>query len=136
MRKIFITGLAMVLAWAGAAAAAQPAGAPSIYGVWLNHAGNVKVETKPCGQQLCGTIVWASPEALQKARAAGTDQLVGLQLLSGYRQKPNGEWEGKVFVPDLQRTFASRIYRLSADKIRISGCLLGVICKYQTWTRQ
>jgi len=129
-----IIGLAAGLA-AMAAAGAARAQEPSIYGVWINHAKNVKVETKACGQLLCGTIVWASPQALQAAREAGTDSLVGLQLLTGYHQSGN-EWEGRVFVPDLKRTFYSRIYRVASDKIRISGCILGgLICKYQTWTR-
>jgi uncharacterized protein (DUF2147 family) len=137
MRKFAMAGaLALGVTAAAAVAAQAPAESP-MYGVWLNHAGNVKVETKPCGQFLCGTVVWASPQALKEAKAAGTDNLVGMQLLKSYRPTPKGEWEGKVFVPDLKRTFYSRLYRLSDDKIRISGCILGgLICKYQTWTRQ
>ena len=54
-----------------------------------------------------------------------------------YHPTNGGEWEGSVFVPDLKRTFYSRLYRLSDKQIRISGCILGgLICKYQTWTRQ
>jgi uncharacterized protein (DUF2147 family) len=137
MRK-FATTLALALAVVGTVAAAAQAPAESpMYGVWLNHKGNVKVETKPCGQYMCGTVVWASPDALKEARDSGTDNLVGLQLMRQYHPTTKGEWEGSVFVPDLKRTFYSRLYRLSDDKIRISGCILGgLLCKYQTWTRQ
>jgi uncharacterized protein (DUF2147 family) len=136
MRKLVSATLALVAIGTVAAAAQAPAESP-MYGVWLNHAGNVKVETRPCGQFMCGTVVWASAQAQKEARDKGTDNLVGMQLMRQYRPTTKGEWEGSVFVPDLGRTFYSRLYRLSDDKIRISGCILGgLICKYQTWTRQ
>ena len=137
MRKIAMSLALALMAVGSAVAAAQAPAQSPMYGVWLNHKGNVKVETKPCGQYMCGTVVWASADALKEARDSGTDNLVGLQLMRQYHPSANGEWEGSVFVPDLKRTFYSRLYRLSDDKIRISGCVLGgLICKYQTWTRQ
>ena len=135
--RLLTIGLAIALAAAaGGAAAAQPLPDGSVYGVWWNHHQNVKVETKPCGQHLCGSVVWATPEAVKEARDAGTDPLVGRQLLSGYSRTPSGVWEGQVFVPDLKRTFFSRLQQVGPNELRIGGCILGgLICKYKAWTR-
>ena len=135
--RAFGSALAIALAAASsAAAAAQPPPEASVYGVWIGKHKNVKVQTKPCGKALCGSVVWATPDALQEARNSGTDNLIGLQLFSGYHRTSDGDWEGKVFVPDLKRTFYSRIKQVGPDQLRISGCILGgLICKYQTWTR-
>ena len=63
---------------AAAPAEAQPAAAPSVYGVWWNNHQNVKVQTKPCGALLCGTVVWANAGAVHDAKVKGTDPLLGI----------------------------------------------------------
>lgn len=125
----------LVLAAASVPVAAEPPNA-SVFGVWLNPHKTVKVQTASCGRALCGTIVWAAPEALSDAKDAGVDKLIGLQLLSGYQQKSPGHWQGTVYVPDLKRSFFSRIEQVGAGGLKISGCILGgLICKSQLWTR-
>ena len=116
-------------------AQAAPAG-DAIYGVWWDHHQNVKVETKPCGRHLCGTVVWATPQAIKEAKAVGTDPLIGLQVFSGFHKTGAADWEGKVFVPDLKRTFFSRIQQTGPDTLKIDGCILGgLFCKTKVWTR-
>lgn len=106
------------------------------FGRWMNPYKTVEVQTAVCGSNLCGTIVWAAPEAKSDAKEAGVDQLIGLQLLSGYREKSRGHWQGEVFVPDLNRRFFSRMDQLAPGRVKISGCILGgLICRSQIWTR-
>lgn len=136
--RVATIGLAMLLAGAAGAvgaAAQQPSERP-IYGVWLDHHKAVKVETESCGSSLCGKIVWATPQAREEAKEAGTDSLIGLEVLSDYHQTSAGTWEGRVFVPDMKRKFYSRIEQQGPDKLKISGCILGgLLCKSQYWTR-
>ncbi len=102
--------------------------------VWVNPYGNVKVQTGDCAGKLCGWVIWATPEAAQEAREAGTQNLVGTQLLQGYRSVGPGRWEGHVFVPDMGHRFYSTISQLNAETLKISGCVLGgLICKSQIW---
>ena len=104
--------------------------------VWINPRGSVKVATSNCGTRLCGWVVWASPEALQDARDGGVQNLVGTQLLQNFRQIGRDRWQGRLFVPDMGRTFYSTITRLDPQALKISGCILGgLICKAQVWHR-
>ena len=103
---------------------------------WINPYSNVKVETGDCGGKLCGWVVWATPEAQQDARDGGVQNLVGTELLQDYRQTSGNRWQGRVFVPDMGRTFYSTITREEPGALRISGCILGgLICKSQLWHR-
>lgn len=130
-------GLGVLLATGAAGlGAAQDTPPAPIYGVWLDHHKAVKVATQACGKALCGKIVWATPQAREEAREAGTDPLIGLEVLSNYHRTGSGTWEGRVFIPDMKRKFYSRIEQEGPDKLKISGCILGgLLCKSQYWTR-
>lgn len=128
---IAVTGIqGAAEAQAAAAAAQQP------IGVWRNPKNSVHVRIQPCGANMCGTVVWASARAQEKARKAGTPNLIGKQLLQEFRSEGPGAWNGRVFVPDMQRTVSGRLKKAGPDSVVASGCLLGkFLCKSQTWTR-
>ncbi len=106
------------------------------HSTWINPNNNVKVETGDCGGKLCGWVVWATPEAEQDASDGGVQQLVGTELLQDYRQTGSNRWQGRVFVPDMGRTFYSTITRGEPGALRITGCILGgLICKSQLWRK-
>ena len=130
-----LAGLAIAAGLALASnAAAQPAA--GVEGVWRNPKNSVHVNIKPCGQKLCGYVVWASDDAKEDARKGGTENLVGLQLLRDFGPEKPGVWKGKVLVPDLRATFAGRAELVDANTLRARGCLVaGVFCKGQTWRR-
>jgi uncharacterized protein (DUF2147 family) len=118
------------------ALAAVLSGTAAPVGVWQNPRHTIAVKTVACGSMICGTIVAAAPAAVAVAREAGIAQLIGLPLLRNYRRSGERSWHGLVFVPDLDRTFDSRLTILDPAKVRISGCVLGgLLCKSQIWTR-
>ena len=105
-------------------------------GIWRNPKNSVHVRIQPCGREMCGTVVWASARAQQKARAAGTNNLVGAQLFRQFQQQSGGTWGGRVFVPDLARTVPGTLRVRSPNAVEASGCVLGrMVCRSQTWTR-
>ena len=119
-----------------AAAPATASGGNPVLGVWNNPKGSLAVQTAPCGTNLCGAIVRATDAAQADARDAGIPRLIGLQLLQDYRPAGGRTWAGRVYVPDMGRTFSSRIEQVSADELKISGCLVGgFFCKSQLWHR-
>jgi uncharacterized protein (DUF2147 family) len=125
----------IILPFGVARSAAPDAFAPTI-GTWINPYNNVKVRTSDCGKNLCGWVIWANAEAEQEAREGGVQELVGAELLRDYHLARPGEWTGRVFVPDLGRTFYSTIRPISPDALQISGCILhGLICKSQVWRK-
>ena len=126
---------AMVVA---AAPPAQAHGPDPVIGRWSNPMGTLAVQTQSCrdGGTLCGAIVWASDRAQADARDVGVPSLIGTQLLQGYRRTGRADWSGRVYVPDMRRSFSSRIRQSSPTTLTISGCLIGgFLCKSQVWHR-
>jgi len=96
----------------------------------------VHVVIAGCGELICGTVVWASSAAISDAREGGTPNLIGTRLLRDYRMTGEGRWQGRVFVPDWNRDFFSRLETVNGSTLKVSGCVFGgYICKSQLWTR-
>ena len=137
-RKLIPTILAALalLPAATLAHSAQQMDVRQAIGTWINPRGTVKVQTGPCGPNLCGRVVWASADALADARDSGISQVVGLELLRDYHSVGRGHYEGSVYVPDMGRSFFSKMEQRDPNTIRISGCILGgLLCKSQDWHR-
>ena len=118
-----------------AAAPAQAGGDPVI-GTWLNPKGTVTVRTARCGRAICGKVISAAPSAQEKARAAGTARLVGMEILSDFRPAGAGIWQGQAFIPDMGVTVPATMTQLGRDRLQIEGCGMGgYLCKQQIWTR-
>ncbi|MFM6931444.1 MAG: DUF2147 domain-containing protein [Novosphingobium sp.] len=137
-RKL-VSGSVLALAGAfGVSAAALPAAAGvsqfQTRTLWANPSDTVKVATGDCGRNLCGWVVWASPDAEKDARDSGVAKLVGTEVLQDYHSVAPARWEGRVFVPDMGRTFVSTITQINPTALKISGCIWGgLICKSQIW---
>jgi uncharacterized protein (DUF2147 family) len=120
-------------------AASSPASlgrSDSIAGFWRNPDDTVVVRISPCGENLCGTVVRAAPQAIADSAEAGYPALIGMRLMHDYRPARPGHWLGTVFVPDLGRSFSSKIDLIDSDHARIAGCLWRQhFCKSQVWQR-
>ncbi len=114
--------------------AAAPAEARSpIEGRWQK--GNMQIDIKPCGDGYCGTVVKASDK--QKARAqrgSGTD-LIGATLIRDIRPNGPGRYRARVFVADRNIHATGKIRQISDDLLKVSGCVLAIICKSADWVR-
>jgi uncharacterized protein (DUF2147 family) len=132
MRLILpLAGMAMLQ---GAPAWAQAA--DRSIGVWSNPQNSVHVRSDHCGKSMCGTVVWANDKAKADARKAGTPDIIGLQLFRDFSRDKNGEWRGKVFVPDIRKTFHGTIRIIDENTLAGTGCLIGRVgCRTQTWKR-
>ena len=120
-----------ILALSTAAAAKSP-----IEGKWINPKGSVVIQMAPCGPALCGKVVSANAEARADAREGGTPNLIGQNLLSGFRPDGKGGWTGRVFLPKRNMHATGTIRAVGANQISVKGCALaGMICKEQRWRR-
>lgn len=114
---------------------ASPAMAADVFGTWRNPKGSVHLDIRPCGNQVCGYVIKASANADADARKATGKPLVGQQLLRDFGPAKEG-WKGKVYVPDLDRTFSGTAKLMDDDRLEAKGCVLGgLICKSQIWRR-
>lgn len=106
------------------------------FGLWSNPKGSVHVRATPCGKRMCGVVVWASEKARADSARGGTPQLVGETLFRDFTREGPDRWRGKVFVPDIGKTFSGTITVIDKDRMEGKGCLIGGIgCKSQIWTR-
>lgn len=136
LMKAARTGLAAMALMAAAAPAWAEVQPLTGDGIWRNKKNSVHVQLRPCAGEICGYVVWASPKAIEDAREGGSPNLVGMQLLRGFKVGADGVGRGKVFVPDLKLTFGGAAERLNNSTLRVRGCLVGgVFCKTQIWTR-
>jgi uncharacterized protein (DUF2147 family) len=104
--------------------------------VWHNPSNSVHVRSYPCGKNMCGSVVWANDKATADARRGGTDPLVGAELFRDFAPDGPDLWRGKVFVPDINKTFSGTVRRIDDDTLEAKGCLVGRIgCRSQVWKR-
>ena len=117
-----------------AALALQAAQDSSIDGTWRSPGGNSIMKIEACGEAPCGTVAWATDSA-KKDSSKATPQLVGTPLLTNLKQRKDGSWLGKLFIPDKNMRVTAKIQRVSATQLRVSGCAAGkALCRAAIWT--
>jgi len=106
------------------------------YGVWQNPNNSVHARVERCGTKMCGVVVWANEKAIADAAEGGSPNLVGMSLLHSFTQVDATHWKGKVFIPDVGKTYSLKVTEIDEDTLTGKGCLFGGIgCQSQTWTR-
>lgn len=114
-----------------ALAGAQPA---SIEGLWKNPIGSAIIAIAPCGDSLCGKVVWASARG-QREVAQTTSHVVGTIVLTEVRRKGSG-WSGKLFIPDDNVHVSAHLQLVGERRLKLTGCAVaGLFCRSQLWTR-
>lgn len=106
----------------------------SVEGLWRNPIGSAIIAVAPCGDALCGKVVWTSPRG-QREVAKTTPRVVGTTVLTDVRPTAKG-WSGKLFIPDDNIHVSASLHLLDDRKLRLTGCaVFGLICRSQIWTR-
>lgn len=108
--------------------------AADVLGVWITETSDsgasMAVEIFDCDGKYCG-------KAVDVFNAPNRDS-VGLDIIKGMRKKSDTHFnKGKIYAPDTEKWYKSKMTLQGEDKLKVSGCVLGgVICRSQTWTRQ
>jgi len=135
MKKPVLLALALSMVWMAAIPDAGAANQRS-FGTWRNPKNSVHVRAEPCGKYMCGVVVWASDKAKADAAKGSDAPLVGSTLFRDFRQERPDVWRGKVYVPDIGKTFSGTISMKGPNQLEGKGCLAGRLgCKSQLWTR-
>ena len=127
---------------AAALAAASPAAADGVLGLWKTETRNGIVEISRCGASVCGRLVTsdglkADPNLkdVNNSNAALRGRpLKGLLILSGF--KPEGAvWNGgKIYNAEDGKTYSARLTP-AGNRLQVRGCIFVPLCKTQSWTR-
>ena len=67
--------LCLASAAIGCLVATTAAAQDGLIGTWQDPKDSVHVRTQPCGNAICGVVIWATDQAKERARRGGTQQL-------------------------------------------------------------
>jgi uncharacterized protein (DUF2147 family) len=139
--------LPLALLWltlsAGSAAATDP------IGMWWAEGGFAKVEIRPCGDALCGQVIWLrhplDADGCELRDVENPDTALhgrpveGLEILRDLRasQETPGEWSGgSIYDPGSGRTYGAVATLDGPDRLRVRGYFgFRLLGRTTTWVR-
>lgn len=122
-----------------------PAATP--VGLWYAEGGAAQVAIAPCGNSLCGQVVWLrspldedgcdlrdrhNPDPELRRR-----KVTGLEILRGLRPQADGVWVGgNIYDPATGNSYACRLTLDGDDRLWLRGYLgIPLLGRTTTWTR-
>jgi uncharacterized protein (DUF2147 family) len=116
-----------------------------VQGVWSTQEDKSRVQIVPCGDKLCGEIIWLKEPNDDKGNPKidknnqnenlKTRSILGLKLLNGFVANGENKWgDGKIYNPEDGKTYSSNLKLVGDDVLEVEGCVF-IFCKAQTWTR-
>ena len=133
-RNVFSAGL-LALCLAAGLAQAQTGGDPA--GIWLTETGDSKVRLSRCGSGYCGTIVSTAGKGLDANNpdpALRGRSVVGVQIVNATSATADG-FSGTLYNPKDGKTYSGTLKMTGPNAVEVSGCVMSVFCKRQTWKR-
>jgi uncharacterized protein (DUF2147 family) len=126
--------------------AAPPAMTP-FAGVWLDDTGQGAIEIAPCGERLCGRIVWLknpndktgkpltdgyNPEKIKR-----NQPICGLSVIGDLKLKASGSWdEGWIYDPKEGKSYDLELKLRGTDRLVVTGYLgMKFLGETFVWTR-
>jgi uncharacterized protein (DUF2147 family) len=121
--------LALLAAFRAAPAWAQT----DLAGEWWTPGFNARVRIEPCGDAICGRIVWLWDDTPTKI--ADKTPLVGKVVIDRMRAAESGRWTGgRLYNPEDGRDYKGSLQLQSPTRLVVDGCVL-FICRTQVWRR-
>jgi uncharacterized protein (DUF2147 family) len=105
-----------------------PGLADEVLGTWLRDNGVLKIKFEPCGDAVCGNIVWLKPGFESKAK-------IGQRLFFDMHPDGANSWTGKAAVPDDRSIYLGKMS--IEDAVLSTRVCTGfwLICKSANWKR-
>jgi uncharacterized protein (DUF2147 family) len=121
-------------------------------GIWYDKDQSTIIKMHPCADpaatSFCGTIVWLKDakeadgtpavDKNNKDPAKKTQPMIGLDIFTKM-VADDDHWKGKVYNPDDGKvydvTFTVKTDKEPNDQADVRGCLLGFLCRTETFTR-
>ena len=129
------------------AAALSAAPASKELGVWYDDTGDGAINIEPCGDKLCGKLVWLKEPLNDKGQALfdrhNPDEskrkrpICGLPIFGDLKKQADGSWDsGWVYDPHEGKSYSFTFALAGADKLQVTGYLgMKLLGKTMTWTR-
>ena len=102
-------------------AAAQAPRPADVAGLWIDHTGQGAVEIAPCGDRICGRVVWLKNPG-HKSKSGKL--ICGTQILGDLQRQPGNAWEaGWIYNPEDEERFSAALQLTNANTLQVTGYL-------------
>ncbi|MDQ7018869.1 MAG: DUF2147 domain-containing protein [Robiginitomaculum sp.] len=128
LKSIMLAGVFALSALSAGSASADMA--DKALGNWLRTSEGWVVNFYMCGDKLCGKVV--SGEGVDKNTGG---PVVGVNMLFDLEKVDENRWKGKMYDPKGGGTYAGHVKVLDDNTVKMSGCMMGVMCRSETWSR-
>lgn len=88
------------------------------------------IQVAPCGNTLCGKLI----KSFDKNGKEMASKNIGKNIISQTVAKGNGAYKGKVYSPDRDKTYNSKLM-LTGNTLKVQGCVLFICRDGGTWNR-
>ena len=116
-------------------------------GVWLHSNKRIRVQITPCGERLCGKIVWLKypndetgvplTDSKNPERARRTQPIMGKTVIRGLVRSGARQWtDGTIYNPDDGKTYSAHVTVVNPDTLHVRAyVVLSLFGKTQVWKR-
>jgi uncharacterized protein (DUF2147 family) len=104
-----------------------------VIGEWCTPGFDARVRIEPCGEAICGRIVWLWDEAPKGI--ADKNPLIGRLVIDRMRAAEAGVWRGgRLYNPQDGRDYNGSLQLQAPERLVVDGCVL-FLCQTQVWRR-
>lgn len=116
-----------------------PALAADPTGDWLVAAKVAQIRIENCDGAMWGAVVWEkepggrdtqNPDPAKRSRPT-----LGMPILLDMKPAGTSRWEGRVYNAQNGKSYSATITLPGPDTLRIQGCVFGILCGGESWTR-
>jgi len=129
------------------------AASSAILGIWKTEKDESKVEIFPCGEKICGKIIWLKNPLYTDSRdgevgtpvidrknpdpALHSRPVLGLRILEGFTAEGGNNWaNGTCYDPKSGNTYRGKIHLAAPDRLELRGYIgIPLFGRTAIWTR-
>lgn len=129
------------------------AASSGILGIWKTEKDESKVEIFPCGEKICGKIIWLKNPLYTDSRdgevgtpvidrknpdpALHSRPVLGLRILEGFTAEGGNNWaNGTCYDPKSGNTYRGKIHLAAPDRLELRGYIgIPLFGRTAIWTR-
>ncbi len=107
-------------------------------GDWWVHDKQARIRITDCDGAIWGVISWEATPGMDSNNpdpAKRGRPMLGVPIILGMKAEGTDKWSGSIYNSAFGQTVKGSIALTSADTLRITGCVLGLLCGGEDWTR-
>ena len=107
-------------------------------GDWLVGNKEARIRIADCTGALWGVISWEAKPGFDSNNpdpAKRTRSMLGVPIVLGMKPAGRNKWAGAIYNSAWGKIFSGGVSLEKADTLRITGCLLGLLCGGENWSR-